>query len=129
MTAEALFCREFLPTGPSAAALDEGANYVARFGARPEALGDIYFCYYATLALYPLQDARWQQWNTTLSSHLVRTQRVQGSLAGSWDPDHTWGPTGGRIYSTSLACLCLETYYRYLPVYELASDRGRQLVR
>jgi hypothetical protein len=129
MTAEALFCRTCLPGTPRSAAVEEAADFVSRYGERPEALRDVYFCYYATLALYPLQDERWQRWNRTLTQHLVAHQRSSGSLTGSWDPDTTWGPTGGRVYSTSMACLCLETYYRYLPVYELASSRGRAMRR
>ena len=32
-------------------------------------------------------------------------------------PTPAWGSYGGRIYSTSLSALCLEVYYRYLPLY------------
>jgi hypothetical protein len=127
MTAEALFCRTFLPSAPQRTTVDEAATFVAQYGGRPEALNDLYFCYYATLALYQLQDQRWQNWNQSMTQYLVRSQRSDGALAGSWDVDARWGPTGGRVYSTSMACLCLETYYRYLPVYELAVTRGRSI--
>jgi hypothetical protein len=40
-------------------------------------------------------------------------QTSNGSLAGSWSPDGLWGGYGGRIYSTALATMCLEVYYRY----------------
>jgi hypothetical protein len=43
--------------------------------------------------------------------------------AGSWEPNaegHV--ASGGRIMSTSLALLCLEVYYRHLPLYR--SDLG-----
>jgi hypothetical protein len=48
---------------------------------------------------------------------LLALQRADGDLAGTWDPDAIWGGYGGRIYSTALATLCLEVYYRYLPLY------------
>jgi hypothetical protein len=44
-------------------------------------------------------------------------QRKEGELAGSWDPTTVWGGYGGRVYSTAMAALCLEVYYRYLPLY------------
>jgi hypothetical protein len=44
-------------------------------------------------------------------------------LEGAWGSDTTWGGYGGRVYTTALAALCLETYYRYLPSLEVAEDR------
>jgi hypothetical protein len=63
--------------------------------------------------------APWKQWNTKVRDQLVRRQRLDGHFAGSWDPDETKeGSTGGRIYSTALATLTLEVYYRFLRLYE-----------
>jgi hypothetical protein len=62
-----------------------------------------------------VQGPAWQQWNTAMQQQLLRLQRSDGHLAGSWDPDTVWGSYGGRIYSTAMATLCLEIYYRYLP--------------
>jgi len=46
--------------------------------------------------------------------------------AGSWDPNKptkdAWGEPGGRLMMTSLSCLTLEVYYRYLPLYKLDQD-------
>jgi hypothetical protein len=42
---------------------------------------------------------------------------TEGDLAGSWDPKCIWGGYGGRVYSTAMSALCLEVYYRFLPVY------------
>jgi hypothetical protein len=47
---------------------------------------------------------------------LLATQRPSGPLAGSWDPNTRWDGYGGRVYSTSLATLCLEAHYRFLPL-------------
>jgi hypothetical protein len=45
-----------------------------------------------------------------------------GCAAGSWDPEKPMpdphANVGGRIYSTALATLTLEVYYRYLPLYQ-----------
>ena len=32
---------------------------------------------------------------------------------GSWDPIGEWGKAGGRVYSTAMAAMTLEVYYRY----------------
>jgi hypothetical protein len=32
---------------------------------------------------------------------------------GSWDPVDPWAKDGGRLYSTAINTLTLETYYRY----------------
>jgi hypothetical protein len=47
---------------------------------------------------------------------LVPSQIEDGPNAGSWDPDMEWGGYGGRVYSTALAAMCLEVYYRYAPM-------------
>jgi len=53
---------------------------------------------------------------------LVRWQERVGHAAGSWDPaNDPWGSQGGRLYVTALATLCLETYYRYLPIQSLTA--------
>ena len=38
-------------------------------------------------------------------------------LDGSWDPIRD-GEYAGRAYSTAMGALCLEVYYRYLPIYK-----------
>ena len=50
---------------------------------------------------------------------LISEQIKVGHLAGSWDPKDEWGRYGGRLYSTALATLTLEVYYRFLPLYRL----------
>ena len=85
---------------------------------------NLYSWYYATMALYHRQDAMWDDWNRALQDALLATQNRSGSLAGSWDPDTEWGSYGGRVYSTAMATLCLEVYYRFLPLYGGATAGG-----
>jgi hypothetical protein len=115
MTAEALACHFFLKDYDESA-VREGVRYI--MGELPrDGKANLYYWYYATLALYQLQDPDWESWNAALTEQLLRRQRTGGgSLAGSWDADTVWGGYGGRVYSTSLAALCLEVYYRYLPL-------------
>jgi hypothetical protein len=116
MTAEALVCRYFLAAENSPAALAEGAAYVSE-----EKPGDgqtnLYYWYYGTLAMFQRQGPEWEAWNAGLQRQLLHSQRFDGERRGSWDPDPLWGGYGGRVYSTATAALCLEVYYRYLPMY------------
>ncbi len=116
MTAEGLFCRQLLGCQRGAAAVAEATAFLL-----DEVPGtgqdNFYYWYYATLALYQTQGEAWQQWNAALKGRLLPLQREEGELAGSWDPSTVWGGYGGRVYSTAMATLSLEVYYRYLPIY------------
>ncbi len=116
MTAEALACRLLLGFPLSPAARSEATTMILQH--RPGSEEDnLYFWYYATLALFQLQDVHWRAWNQSLKQRLLASQRSDGPLAGSWNPDGLWGGYGGRVYATALGCMCLEVYYRYLPMY------------
>ena len=119
MTAEAWACRQFLEVGGPGPASDEAAGYLL---ANPSDRGDynIYYLYYGTLAMYQHGGDAWSTWNGRVRDDVVRRQRTQGHMAGSWDPDDSpYGIKGGRIYGTALATLTLEVYYRFLRLYEL----------
>ena len=116
MTAEALVCRYFLATENSPAAIDEAAAYLLQ--ERPgEGPANYYYWYYGTVALFQRQGDDWTRWNAALQGELLTSQRWDGNSVGSWDPSDQWGGYGGRVYSTSMATLSLEVYYRYLPLY------------
>jgi hypothetical protein len=114
MTAEALTCRFFLDLEPDSATLREGIAFIMQ-ELPADGKANCYFWYYATLALFHAQDNSWDVWNEALQQQLLRRQQTESSLAGSWDPDTVWGGYGGRVYTTAMAALCLEVYYRYLP--------------
>ena len=124
MTAEALFCRQLLGVERGPAASAEAARFILE--ERPGAGQDnFYYWYYATLAMYQTQGDAWEQWNAALKSRLLATQRDSGQLTGSWNPTTVWGGYGGRVYTTSMAALSLEVYYRYLPLYSIAARPER----
>jgi hypothetical protein len=123
MTAEALACRMLLGMKGNHPAAEEAGDYL--LGELPGAgRKNLYYWYYGTLAMYYLQGERWTRWNRALQKTLLEDQRTSGTLAGSWDPDSVWGGYGGRVYSTALATLCLEVYYRFLPLYWEAPAPG-----
>ena len=97
-------------------ACDEAGDYV--LGELPgDGKPNYYYWYYATLATYQLQGEHWRRWNDALQRTLLDSQETAGAAAGSWSPESVWGGYGGRVYTTALAALCLEVYYRYLPLY------------
>jgi hypothetical protein len=129
MTAEALYCRLLLEeiTGEKIAepAVTEATGQV--LASQPDADRiNLYYWYYATLALHHRQQASnrataaWHSWNDALKVALVNTQVGDGPDAGSWNTNTVWGGYGGRVYTTAMAAMCLEVYYRYAPAAERA---------
>jgi hypothetical protein len=60
---------------------------------------DMYYWYYATLALFQVGQPYWSQWNNSMKDAIVNNQHQQGSgrKTGSWDPIGVWGDDGGRV--------------------------------
>ncbi len=116
MTAEAFAMRNLLgyPFSPQAE-VEAKALILKNLPGRSEE--NWYYWYYASLAMFPYQDQDWQVWNNAMKNHLTQSQITSGPDAGSWDTRCIWSGYGGRIYSTAIACLSLEVYYRYLPMY------------
>jgi hypothetical protein len=118
MTAEALACRLIIGYPLSAQAQRE-AKAMIMLQLPGMKQDNVYYWYYATLAMFQLQDADWTRWNQALKQRLLTTQLpAYDEQAGSWNPDPLWGGYGGRVYATAMSCLCLEVYYRYLPMYQ-----------
>jgi hypothetical protein len=79
---------------------------------------DLYAWYYDTQACFQAQGSAWDWWNSRFQDLLISQQSSDGS----------WPPTGGKeafsgarddgdapLYRTTLCCLMLEVFYRYLP--------------
>ncbi len=86
---------------------------------------NFYYWYYGTLACFQNGGDAWQKWNVKMKAALLPSQCKGGAkdgtpqdVDGSWDPNSVWGAWAGRVYSTSMGALCLEVYYRYLPIYK-----------
>ena len=116
MTAEALCCRIFLAAEDSPAAQAEATKFLMEEVPTRESV-NLYYWYYGTVAMFQRQGEDWDRWNVAMQRELLARQRHDGKLVGSWDPDNLWGNYGGRVYSTAMGTLCLEVYYRYLPLY------------
>lgn len=126
MTAEAWVCRQFLGVGGPGAASDEAASYLLAHGPDRDPF-NLYYWYYGTLALYQHGGPSWTQWNDRVRDQIVRRQVRTGHADGSWDPADCrdqYDRRGGRIYTTALAALTLEVYYRYLRLYDTPAQPG-----
>jgi hypothetical protein len=77
---------------------------------------DMYYWYYATLAMYQVGGPEWRKWEQAMDAAMVPSQRMEGTYCGfkgSWDPLDPWGGDGGRVYSTAVMCMCMEVKDRY----------------
>jgi hypothetical protein len=96
-----------------------GAAYLAESAEQLKARGaltgsDYYIWYNCTMAMFQAGGEPWQRWNELVRDYVVGLQ-VHGEKCdrGSWPPNDQWSSRGGRIYSTALAVLTLEVYYRF----------------
>lgn len=122
MTSVGLLCTQYMGARREDQGMVEGVSYL--MGNMPDkGQRNIYYWYYATQVLHNVLGPDWDSWNRAMRRKLIETQVNDKSCAnGSWDPDKPtkdqWGEAGGRMMTTSLSCLTLEIYYRYLPLYK-----------
>lgn len=83
-------------------------------------LGDPLYSYFGTLAMCRMEGSHWSQWRKLSLDPFERVQVETGRdergrpLAGSWDPAcHYGGNEYGRVGTTALAILVLETWPRF----------------
>ena len=83
--------------------------------------GNPYYLYYGTLAMFRIGGGAWDAWNTALKQSLLPAQRADGS----WPPIDVYARYArddehDASYTTALAVLSLEVYYRYfLPLLQV----------
>jgi len=86
-----------------------------------------YYWYYGTLGMHQMGGRFWRHWNEKIRRMYPEKQRRSPpDLFGSWDPD-TAVLNGGRLFSTAMSILSLETYYRFSPLLgevDAAEDGG-----
>ncbi len=121
MTAVGLLCNQHLRVERTDPLIDGSVKLLMANQPDEQNNRNIYYWYYATQAMHNMGDRDWTTWNRKMRKILVASQNREGCAMGSWDPDKPardqWGQMGGRVMMTSLACLTLEVYYRYPPVY------------
>jgi hypothetical protein len=131
MTSVGLLCRQYSGVNPRNPGLLSGVQRLKAFP--PDKLNNIYYLYYATQVMHHMQGESWNFWNlgpsgsgkggirdTLISQQDTGATPKHPHQAGSWG-----GSPGGRIMATSLSLLCLEVYYRHLPLYR----RDREIIK
>ena len=91
---------------------------VAKFNSAGPSKSNTYYNYYATQVMKQVGGKEWESWNVRMRGQLLATQTTTGHAAGSWfwDDRHSTD-SAGRLYTTCMATMILEVYYRYLPLY------------
>ncbi|HEV3344914.1 MAG TPA: prenyltransferase/squalene oxidase repeat-containing protein [Pirellulales bacterium] len=110
---------EFINHQTDSALIHLASDYLAgqaesRWGGDRPGDPDFYLWYNCTLAMFLAGGDPWNRWNNVVRNHVL-TLQIHGSdcARGSWEPKGQWGSEGGRIFSTALAVLTLEVYYRF----------------
>jgi hypothetical protein len=124
MTAEALYCRlqlsDIFGNDMDETSARQATDNLLTSLPNAERV-NLYYWYYASLALHHRHAQNehaaeaWKTWNEAMTTAIVSTQISEGRDAGSWSANTVWGGYGGRIYTTAMATMCLEVYYRYAP--------------
>ncbi|MBM3965692.1 MAG: squalene--hopene cyclase [Planctomycetes bacterium] len=122
MTAEGMLCRMYLGWRTEDKRIVAGCEHIARHPIVTSIEGrDYYYWYYATNALHHAGGSTWRKWNDVMKEALPALQIQAGRERGSWPPQgDPHGAAGGRLYATVLSILCLEAYYRHMPLSEMA---------
>lgn len=108
MTAESLACRMWLDTQRSVEQVKEASDFII-MQLPSQTRPDLYYWYYGSLSLRQVGGPAWQTWTNSMKQVVPSLQLPDGS----WTADTKWGGYGGRVYSTAMAVLCLESFYRY----------------
>ena len=92
--------------------------------------GAMYTWYYATQAKFQTGGGTWDTWNNSFAPAFVRNQNSDGS----WTSPSGQLPRGtahrevnyGPVYSTTLAALSLQVYYRILPTFAVVEEPAEE---
>jgi len=75
---------------------------------------NLYTIYYMSLSMFNMGRNYWKGWNKAFNAPLRARQEKKGPNKGSWpNGGFAYGGHGGRVYTTAMAVLSLEVYFRY----------------
>lgn len=114
-TACAVLCRLYSGVSKEHPSVKSAVDKFDQDGPSPS---NTYYNYYGTQVMKQVGGAPWEKWNVKMRDKLLASQTISGHAAGSWywEDGHST-ESGGRFYTTCMATMMLEVYYRYLPIY------------
>jgi hypothetical protein len=116
MTAVGVLSKMYLGAELDQGTQEQSTRFLADHGPSKT---DMYFNFYATQVLHHRHDEAWPDWNKEQRDYLIQMQDDSSThRAGSWYFHDHHGQVGGRLYTTAMAVMILEVYYRYLPLYD-----------
>ena len=74
---------------------------------------DLYCWYYASLCMLQMNSPAWSEWNARTRDTLIQLQTRGGFGDGCWEINAKGIDRSGYIFTTAIATLTLEVYYRY----------------
>jgi len=114
MTSEMIFARILLGEHLSDADVQDATEFLSRY-APDAAHPDLYCWYYASLCMLQMNSPAWSDWNARTRDTLVQLQTRGGFADGCWEINVRGIDRSGYIFTTAIATLTLEVYYRYAP--------------
>jgi hypothetical protein len=123
MTGVGVLCLKLLGEGESNEA-QAGIQYPERLDGKWDH-ASLYTWYYATQAKFHQGGGVWKAWNKLFAPELVTAQEEDGH----WEfaPNgHDHGKNQGPVYSTTLAALTLQVYYRFLPTFKQEAVEAKE---
>ena len=123
-TGAGMLVHQFLASAPDTSLLTASSLYLAQYAedtwtkeTARDPYRDYYLWHHGTLAMFQAGGEPWERWNGIVREAVVRLQETDGCARGSWSPEGSMYGRGvgggGRIYTTALALLTLEVYYRF----------------
>jgi len=120
MTGAGVLCLQMLGNGKDTETL-LGLKTLQEYKPKWEEGGDwaLYGMYYITQAKFQESDASFKAWNLIFAPMYCKNQNQDGS----WSAMKKSNEEGqGSIYTTTLAALTLEVYFRFLPTYKSIAE-------
>ncbi len=127
MSAVGILCAQFLGGGDDER-VETALKYLRDQPIDWESIGGhaLYQLYYSAQAMFQGGDKYWPKWNDQMREMLIKNQASDGH----WPcPPKSGEATGGYdktpAYATALGALMLETYYRFLPMYDVLKQQKK----